>query len=137
MMSQLKEINLKHLAYEWTVFQEKSFSVQVRGWGTEGNFKWNVYALIFDNHPLFNNVDAALCLHFHGGPTYDKIITTDEAQGYQYNWQKQSKVLKIGSDYAHAYDCFEDDDPKGGIPFSVQWDAQKLAEELHERILDI
>ena len=125
------KFNTENPSYEWVVFQGKSFSVTVKGWGCEGSYKWNVYANIYDNHPLFCNPEAAKCLHFHGGCTYDKYITTDETE-YKYDWQKQYKTLKVGSDYMHYMDYFEDENPCNGIPFTIKWDAEQLAKELLE-----
>lgn len=121
-------------ATEWTVYQGKTFSVQVRAWrGYSDEWKWNVYALIFDGHPLHQNVEAALGLHFHGGVTYDKRIVTSPAQGVRYEFEKISDCLKVGGDYMHYGDYYEHADPKDGIPPNIYHDAQTLAQELLER----
>lgn len=126
------ELTIKAPATEWTVYQGKTFSVQVRAWLTS-EWHWNVYALIFDGHPLHQNVDAALGLHFHWGVTYDKRIVTSPAQGVRYGWERVSDCLKIGSDYSHHGDNHEDDDPKDGIPTMIRHDAGILAQELLDR----
>lgn len=132
-MTTIAELTINTPAVEWTVYQGKKFTVQVRAWKSSSDWHWNVYALIFDGHPLHRNVDAAMGLHFHWGATYDKRIVTSPAQGIQYEWQKISDCLKVGSDYSHCDDHYEDADPKDGIPTMIQWDAAVLAQELLER----
>jgi hypothetical protein len=127
------ELTVKTPATEWTVFQGKTCSVQIKAWRSGMGWGWNVYALIFDGHPLHQNVDAALNLPFHWGATFDKRIVTSPAQGIQYDWEKVSDCLKIGSDYMHCDDHHENDDPKDGIPSNILRDAKKLAQELHDR----
>lgn len=132
------ELKLKEprKAIEWTIHHCRDFSVIVRGWtyesldGVKNN--WNVYANIFDSHPLFGNVNAMLSLPFHGGPTYEKLITTEPAQGIRYDFEKVAKTYKIGSDYAHYMDHYEDHPADAGIPPSVLFDANELVRELFE-----
>lgn len=122
-------------SYEWTIEKTRLFCVTVRAWSREDKFGWNVYANIFEEHPLFNNVEAAKCLHFHGGCTYDQIITHAPAEGIKYDWQKEYKTLKVGSDYQHYMDeYFETCDPAYGIPSSVLYDAMQLVEQLKGNI---
>jgi hypothetical protein len=127
-------LNTAYPATEWTVYQGKAFSVQVRAWRGQGSevWKWNVYALIFDGHPLHQNVDAALGLHFHWGTSYDKRVVTSPARAGR-EWDKVSDCLKLGSDYGHHNDYYEECDPKDGIPPNIYHDAATLAQELLDR----
>lgn len=138
----MKELNFDRFAYEWIPCQEKTFSITVRCWFTaevpgivERKSMWNVYAHIFDKHPMFGNVGWATSLPFHGGCTYDKIITTEFAtpEADRAAWMRTSRCLKVGSDYAHYMDDeFEACDPKDGVPFSIQRDILELAAALSE-----
>jgi hypothetical protein len=125
------ELKIDQPSYEWTVFMSKHFSVTVRAWQREDKFGWNVYANIFDCHPLHNDPEAAMRLDFHGGATYDKYITYEPSQGIKYDFQKAQRVLKVGSDYMHLYDDWaEQCDPKDGIPMRIQNDARSLVDQL-------
>lgn len=119
-------------AVEWVIYRDRNFSVLVRGWKSGDEFKWNVYANIFDTHPMFGNVDAMKCLPLHGGPTYDRVITMEPAGGIMYEWQKQEKSYKIGSDYSHAWDNYENDSYEDGIPPMIRHDAEELAQHLFD-----
>lgn len=132
----MKELNFDHLAYEWTPIQGKTFTIQVRAWkfgeSERDTWRWNVYALIFEEHPMFGKFEWADGLPMHGGVTYDKVITTEPAVK-KYEWQKTFKAMKYGSDYSHAYDeYFEACDPKDGIPYQIQNDVRELYEHLLE-----
>lgn len=120
------DLTITNPASEWTVYQGKTFSVQVRAWNSNDEWRWNVYALIFEGHRLHQNINAALCLPFHWGATYDKRIVTSPAQGKRYDWEKISDCLKIGSDYMHYEDNYEHCNPKAGIPPMIRHDAQQL-----------
>lgn len=122
------ELNFEKKAIEWTVYSGKTFGVQVRGWNNHGRFAWNVYALIFEGHPLHQNPAGALDLPLHCGATYNKRIVTSPANGEPTKWDKVSDVLKVGSDYAHLYDDhYEACAPSEGIPLQIQSDALQLA----------
>ena len=135
-----KEIKFENPAHEWTPVQEKSFSITVRAWFIKGlpgitddRHCWNVYANIFDNHPMFSNVEWAKGLPFHGGCTFDKIITTEFAtpEAERYDWMKTYKFIKVGSDYAHYGDeRFESYSPADGVPSEIQCDVSELAAAL-------
>lgn len=134
------KLNFEKMAYEWTPCQEKSFSITVRCWTREevpnvlpSASVWNVYANIYDNHPMFGEPDRAKNLPFHGGCTFDKFITTEfaRAEAERPEWMKTSRVLKVGSDYAHyGDDHFESYLPADGIPWDIQRDVEELAEVL-------
>lgn len=127
----MKPLNFDNSAYEWIVYRDANFSVEVRSWGDLGKHHWNVYANIFDTHPFFNDIEKALDLHFHGGVTYDQRISQSPAQGIRYDWQKEHIYLKVGSDYSHLYDdWFADQDPACGIPIEIQRDATTLVDQL-------
>ena len=121
---------------EWMIFQCKHFSVQVRGWTSQGlngvENRWNVYANVFDTHPWFGSMDALLNLHFHSGPTYERLITYEPAQGIRYDFERCDKVYKIGSYYSHAWDNYEHYSIDEGIPPIIRSDAEILAQQLFE-----
>lgn len=118
---------------EWTVFTDDTFLVQVKAWkGWGDDWKWNVYAVIFDNHPFHQNVDAAMTLPFHWGSTYEKRIVTSPAHGIRYDWEKVHDVLKLGSDYQHYDDHYEYAHPNNGIPWQIEADAEDLVLALLE-----
>ena len=119
-------------AVEWVIYKDRNFSVFVRGWKSGDEFKWNVYACIFDTHPFFGNVDAMMSIPLHGGPTYDRVISQEPAGGIKYDWQKVEKFYKIGSDYQHYNDYYDDCSYEDGIPPMIRHDAEQLAEFLFE-----
>lgn len=122
-------------SYTWTIEKSKTFTVTVHAWHRSDDFGWNVYATIFENHPLFNNVEAATELPFHGGCTYDHLLTDEPAGGINYNWQKVYKALKVGSDYQHYQDdFFMTCNPADGIPWQIQADAKKLVQALNNYV---
>lgn len=127
-------LNFSNRASEWTVYKDENFCVQVRSWaGSTTEFNWNVYAYIYDSHPLFSDVSQAMGLPFHGGATFDKFVTDVPARGLQYSWQKEMKCLKIGSDYSHYGDHrFTCCDPIYGIPNEIELDVGRLVSALHE-----
>lgn len=119
-------------AVEWSIYQDRNFSVVIRGWKSAEEFKWNVYAYIFDTHPLFGKVEAMMSLPFHGGPTFDRVIRQEPAGGIKYDFQKVENFYKIGSDYSHAYDNYENDSYDDGIPAMIHHDAEELAQYLFD-----
>ena len=133
-MSNEPKFNFDKPAYEWRVFGNNDFSVLVRAWGrTDGTWTWNIYANLFDSHPLHGEPARAKELPFHWGCTYDSYITTEPSEGIKYDFQKVGKVLKVGNDYAH----YQDDwamcsDPQDGIPYRIQSDVRILIAELLE-----
>ena len=133
------KLDIGKAAHEWRVFTDKTFSVVIRAWNSPGitdlvdeSWTWNIYAVIFDAHPLFKDPEKAIStLQFHWGATYEKFITTQEARGNQYEFQKDSRALKIGNDYAHYEDdYFMASNPKDGIPLTIQQDALQLVGQL-------
>lgn len=128
-MLQLKE---PQKAVEWTIYKDSNFSVSVRGWKDSVEFKWNVYAHIFDTHPLFGKVEVMMCIPLHGGPTYDRLLVSEPAGGIQYDWQRVERTYKIGSDYQHAGDYYEECSYEDGIPPMIRHDAEELAKYLFE-----
>jgi hypothetical protein len=108
-------------------------SIEVKCWPIhDGCFVWNIYANIFESHKLFNNVEKALEAPFHGGYSYDQIVTYIPARGIQYAWQIEAKTLKIGCDYNHLEDgYFNSCWPDEGIPKAILNDCEKLIEFLN------
>lgn len=128
MNEQIKEFKA---IVEFRFSTEETFSVTIKAWPSLDKWNWNVYANIFESHPLFNNVDKAISLPFNGGCTYDEIKTHTPARGIQYDWQKESKTLIVGSDYAHIHDDYDNHpSPLDYIPQKVLRDAKELADAL-------
>lgn len=117
---------------EWKLKQHKTFSVTANAWMSGDKWNWNVYALIYESHPLFNEPGYAIQnLPFHGGCTFDKVITFAQSGGNEYDKRDPVKTLKLGSDYAHLNDDY-DNHPSGfdGIPYNIERDAQELFDTL-------
>jgi hypothetical protein len=108
------------------------FSVEVYSWKDGDEFRWNVYAYLFDTHPMFNNVKWAKMLPFQRGCNYSKYITYEPATKREEQWEQTAKLQKLGCDYNHYGDYFECDDPKDGISSTVLRDANLLVKELQE-----
>ncbi len=116
---------------EFKIAVEKTFSVTIKAWQLTDKWNYNVYANIFEKHDLFNDVDKAMMLPFNGGCSYDEIKTFTPARGIQYDWQKESKVLVLGSDYNHLHDNYDNhSSPFDRIPHEVLRDAKELVEAL-------
>lgn len=115
----------------WTLHKDRNFSVQVVSWHSGIGYHWNVYANIFDSHPLFKNAEGVNSLPMHGGVTYDQLMTNGHVEK-KYDWQKESQYRVIGSDYAHLYDSYEECAPEDGIPTRILSDARELIAEMLE-----
>lgn len=139
--------DLQLFTMEFYIAREKTFSVTVKGWNRIGfngsdfenpveQFHWNVYASIYDGHPLFKAPqDAIESLPFHGGCTYDKLITTSKSLGNEYDKSEDCTILKLGSDYTHLHDDYDNHpSPLNGIPSNVEFDAKRLADALLEEL---
>lgn len=128
------KLNFDTPSYEWNVYRGKTFTVQVRCWRfpSEDKFTWNVYAYIYEKHPLFSQVEYAMDnLYFHAGATLEEMHTIAPALGIRYDWQRENRTLKLGSDYQHLHDnYFRECDPQYGIPYDIQRDAELLTEQL-------
>lgn len=126
----------------WRVYSEKTFGVEVVAWSTivDVNFltgkptygwNWNVYAHIFEEHPIYDDVEAILSLPFHGGFSYDEKFTRTPLRGIQYDFQQEINYIKVGSDYAHYGDeHFRECLPSDGVPLSIQYDVHALVAAL-------
>lgn len=122
----------KHI---WRVTTGRTFFVEVVAWSrSDDRWTWNVYANIYDSHPLFGNTTAIMeSAPFHGGCTLDEIITEEPARGIRYDWQRKVTYYRFGSDYAHSWDeGFLSWPPTEGIPTAVIRDAEALVAWLSE-----
>ena len=116
---------------EFTIKRHKMFSVTAKGWQQCDKWNWNVYAHVFDNNELINDPERVMSMTFNGGATFDQMITTIPAQGIKYDFQRESKKLTVGSDYAHIHDDYDNHpSPDDGVPGYVLRDALDLAEQL-------
>jgi len=130
-------MTVKH-TIEWFIKSDnKSFGVSAKAWFDGSRWNWNVYARIYSAHPLFNKPSKAKNLPFHGGCTFDEIRTSIPSEGIVYEWQKEVKILVVGSDYAHICDDYENH-PSGleGVPCNILSDANELADALLKELDD-
>lgn len=128
-MSIIKDWHSADSRQTWRVATSRTFHVEVVGWPRgDGCWTWNVYANVYESHPMFATPLAVIeSAPWHCGCTYDEIITATPAQGIRYDWQKEAKVLKCGSDYSHAYDeGYMNWPAREGIPPRVIRDAEEL-----------
>lgn len=132
-MSEQKMLELTK-RHEW-MWKGKAFGIMVSCHRSGDGWTWCLYALIYDNHPLFKDPEAAVDqLSWHCGSTYDERFTQEPARGIRYDWQRKGEWLKVGCDYAHIYDGYEQRCcPDDGIPATVARDAQVLFDELRAR----
>jgi len=129
-------INKYNTKVEFKIKQGKTFLVTAVGWQYNEKWNWNIYASIFEAHPLFDDVENAKQLPFNCGCTLDKIIT-DSPTGNQSDWydfEKEYKTLKLGSDYSHIYDDYDNHpSPFDGLPGFIERDALELVEALEKQ----
>lgn len=121
--------------HEW-MFKCKTFGIVVSCYSPDDvEWTWCLYALIYDNHPLFNDPEAAVeQLPWHCGCTYEERFSQEPARGIRYEWQRKGEWLKVGADYAHLYDDhYKICPPSDGIPPGVMADARELFDVLTER----
>ncbi len=107
------------------------FSVEVQAWISIDGYIWNLYAHIFETHPIFEDNQAINNLPVHGGVSYDSESVNQPLGGVRYDWQKVSKVKKVGCDYNHlGDDYFTLCDGSEGMPTEIERDAKELFEFL-------
>lgn len=139
--------DLQLFTMEFYIERGKDFCVIIKGWNRIGfndgdlenpveKFNWNVYACIFESHPLFSDVERAMdVLPFSGGVTYDKLISTSPTGGNKYDKKEASSILKLGSDYGHSWDDYDShQSPKDGVPSHIMNDANNLVEKLKQEL---
>ena len=112
---------------QW-IAQGNNFSIEVKVWEMSGGiFIWNVYAYIFQKHPIFEDNQAINSLPFHGGVSYDSESVNQPLGGVRYDFQAVTKVKKVGCDYNHLADnYFNSLDGSKGIPSDIERDAKEL-----------
>lgn len=115
------------------IAREKDYSVEVKAWVfAENEWAWNVYAHVFEGHPVYGDKDALMNqAPLHGGCTFDQEKVVQPIGGPTYDFQSIDKSMTVGSDYKHlGSPDLSQDDPKDGIPWIVENDAKELAEWL-------
>lgn len=136
----MKEVlSFKKKSTEWLVFSSQEFSITVKNWTSKGFPQgyyegaepvdvnhWNVYLCVFEASEFFTKPQAIQSAPWHGGVTYDQVCTSAPSEGIKYDWQKDVKYYKFGSDYSHYMDHFEEYNAEDGIPPSIQYDVQEL-----------
>jgi hypothetical protein len=131
MNNQIKEFSA---VIQFRIAASKSFTVVVKAWLAMDKWQYNVYANIFENHPLFNDVEKAKSLPFNCGCTYDSFKANSPTSN-DYEWQKETKALVVGSDYSHIHDNYDNhSSPFDSIPHEVLRDAKELVEALRANI---
>ena len=128
----------------FVIERSQHFNVWITAYRMKGNkdpelneytskWRWNVYALIFETHPLFKEKKSLIHdLHFSGGITleHERII-------YHKGRDKPFRALKLGSDYQHLWDIETDyGSPLEGVDCRILSDAQLLIDDLKSYIKD-
>lgn len=136
----MKEVlNFTNKSTEWLVFSNKEFTITVKNWVSKGFPQgyyegagavdvnhWNVYLCVSEDSEFFNKPGAIQSAPWHGGVTYDQVMTSAPAFGIKYDWQKEVKYYKFGSDYSHYMDHFEEYTAEMGIPSEIRSDVEAL-----------
>ena len=112
----------------------KSHTVEVRCWEwSSGEWAWNVYGYVFDNHVLFNDpqrlIDNA---PLSGGCTFDQAKIVQPIGGCRFDFQRTSKSYCVGSDYKHSWDADYSKNGPDDMPAKVERDAKELFQWLSE-----
>ena len=116
----------------WVRKGEK-FTVEVKCWKRSATkWAWNVYAHVFEGHPLYANPNDLMSgAPLSGGCTFDQEKTTMPIGGPKYDSQKINRSITVGSDYKHIWDeDYSHCGPESGIPRKIECDALELAEWL-------
>lgn len=128
----------------WHVYKGENFGIEVVAWHREtpsyeymefdeSGWRWNVYAYIYNKHPIYSDIDSILDLPFHGGVSYKERFQQEPMNGIQYDWQYAFDFIKVGSDYAHDGDTmFRFFAPTDGIPESIKFDVKCLVSALEK-----
>ena len=116
--------------------KSKTFSVEVKAWQwSEDEWAWNVYAHVFENSSMFNDIEWLMTnAALSGGCTFDQDKITSPMGGVRWDWQRISRSRTVGSDYKHIWDSdYSQHGPELGIPSKIKTDAIELFEQLTER----
>ena len=123
---------------EFYIAREGSFTVSAKAWWqkpTRGEehktgWNWNVYAYVFDKHPMFKDDEKLKDLPLHGGCTFDELVIQQPLE-IKYDFQSIKTKKVVGSDYSHLYDDHNNhESPFDGIPCYVLRDAEELVKAL-------
>lgn len=126
-------------AVEFKIVQTATHFVEVKAWSSkeldgDNKWHWNVYAYVYETHPWFCNPDVLQSnLPLHYGSSLSQLVSIKPALGIRYDWEKETRTLKFGSDYNHCTDSEHHQSPLEGIPYYVERDALELAVWLEER----
>ena len=108
----------------------KDWSIEVCGWESHAEWRWNVYLYLMPNHSLYKkDLDF---LPFHCGITFDEVQTSIAFE-HKYDFQKLMEWRKIGIDYSQLYDDFTQYSALDGIPAQVKNDADNLSSQLENK----
>lgn len=124
-----------HTSTSYFVAIEKTHSVEVKAWTySDTEWAWNVYAHVFEDHPLYGDKDALMDAPLHGGCTFDREKVEQPIGGPKYDFERITKSMVIGSDYRHlGSPDYSSHAPELGIPWMVEKDAIELAEWLKNK----
>jgi hypothetical protein len=78
------------------------YTVEVKRWESPMGNHWNVYANIFPDHPIYEDLEAQEELPLHWGLSY--WVRKSFADVKRFDWTRDAETITIGSDYAHLYD---------------------------------
>lgn len=110
----------------------KTHTVEIKCWQwSETEWAWNVYAHIFETHPLFGNPKRIYeNAPLSGGCTYDKAEISSPYQGVVYDHQRINRKYVFGCDYKHIWDDDYSNNTHENMPWKVKSDAEILFEWL-------
>ena len=101
-----EDIKKYNAVIQFKIKQADTFCVEIKAWVLNDKWMWNVYANIYEKHSLFNKPNQAYeCLPFHGGCTFDSLITHENSGADTYKEDSKNTTLKLGSDYMHLHDA--------------------------------
>jgi hypothetical protein len=91
-----------------------------------GPYRWCVYLQYIEGGDLDKSIYNIEELPLHWGVSYDRRIHTMPYKK-EYDWQQDSKSIKIGADYNHCDDRhYTHQNPLNGIPIQILRDIDEL-----------
>jgi hypothetical protein len=115
--------------------RQQTYDVEVKAWFSEGMklWHWNIYARIYENHPLFNKPEILKEeWPINCDISYSYLITTTPAFGIIYNRERIHNIYKLGCDYDSYAVSNNSISPFEKIPDYVKRDAVELSNWLKQ-----
>ena len=100
----------------------------------DGPYRWCIYVQYQEGSKIDISIKDINDIPLHWGVSYDRRIYTKPFEK-KYDWQHESKSVKIGADYNHCNDqMYTRCDPLDGIPRSILNDVDELDEYIFSKI---